>query len=63
MQDIAEFLSLLHSIDYSKLEIPPTNETIDNWDVTKNDGFEYSKVRQALLKYSDNQLYLYPRQM
>ena len=63
MQDIAEFLSLLHSIDYSKLEIPPTNETIDNWDVTKNDGFEYSKVRQALLKYSDNQLDLYPRQM
>lgn len=56
VQDIAEFLSLLHSIDYSKLEIPPTNETIDNWDVTKNDGFEYSKVRQALLKYSDNQL-------
>lgn len=56
VQNIAEFLFLLHSIDYSKLEMPPINETIDNWDVTKNNDFEHSKVRQALLKYSDNQL-------
>ena len=55
-KNIAEFFVLLHSIDYTKLNIPPANETIDNWNVTEKNDFDYPIIRQALLTYSNNQI-------
>ena len=43
---------MMHKIDYTKLHIPPTNETIDNWDVTQKVDFDYAKARAALKKVS-----------
>ena len=51
-QTLAEFFAMMHQIDYTKLHIPATNETIDNWDVTKQADFDYAKARLALKKIS-----------
>lgn len=51
-QNLAEFFAMMHKIDYSKLHIPPTNETIDIWDVTQKADFDYAKARLALKKVS-----------
>ncbi len=51
-QTLAEFFAMMHKIDYTKLHIPPTNETIDNWDVTQKVDFDYAKARLALKKVS-----------
>lgn len=51
-QTLAEFFAMMHKIDYTKLHIPPTNETIDNWDVTQKADFDYAKARDALKKVS-----------
>lgn len=51
-QTLAEFFAMMHKIDYTKLHVPPTNETIDNWDVSKKADFDYAKARDALKKVS-----------
>ena len=51
-QTLAEFFAMMHKIDYTKLHIPPINETIDNWDVSKQADFDYAKAREALKKVS-----------
>lgn len=51
-QTLAEFFAMMHQIDYTKLHIPPINETIDNWDVSKKADFDYAKARFALKKVS-----------
>ncbi len=51
-QTLAEFFAMMHKIDYTKLHIPPINETIDNWDVSKQADFDYVKARAALKKVS-----------
>lgn len=51
-QTLAEFFAMMHKIDYTKLHIPPINETIDNWDVSKKADFDYAKVRETLKKVS-----------
>lgn len=51
-QTLAEFFAMMHQIDYTKLHIPPTNETIDNWDVTQKADFDYAKARETLKKVS-----------
>ena len=48
-QDIAMFFHLMHRIDYKSLNIPDSNEAIDNWDVTLRADFDFAAVRQALL--------------
>ena len=51
-QMLAEFFAMMHKIDYTKLHVQPTNETIDNWDVSKKADFDYAKARDALKKVS-----------
>ena len=51
-QTLAEFFAMMHKIDYAKLHIPPTNETIDNLDITQKADFDYAKARDALKKVS-----------
>lgn len=50
-QDIAMFFHLMHQIDYKSLNIPDSNEAIDNWDVTSREDFDFETVRQALLSH------------
>ncbi|MBP5399661.1 MAG: aminoglycoside phosphotransferase family protein [Alphaproteobacteria bacterium] len=50
-QDIAMFFHLMHQIDYKPLNIPTPTETIDNWDVTLREDFDFAAVQQALLSH------------
>ena len=50
-QDIAMFFHLTHQIDYKSLNIPASNEAIDNWDITSREDFDFEAVRQALLSH------------
>ena len=53
-QDIATFFHLMHQIDYKSLNIPASNEAIDNWDVCLREDFDFEAVQQALLLHGIN---------
>lgn len=48
-RDLAMFFYLMHKVDYMRLNIPLQNETVDNWDVTQRNNFDYAAVREILL--------------
>ncbi len=50
-QDIAMFFHSMHQIDYKSLNIPASNEAIDNWDVTAREDFDFETARQELLPH------------
>ena len=50
-RDLAVFFNQMHQIDYKKLDIPEPTETIDLWDVTLKNNFDFKKVRETLLSY------------
>ena len=50
-QDIAMFFHLMHRIDYKSLNIPASNEAIDNWDVCLREDFDFEAVRRELLPH------------
>lgn len=49
--DLALFFNLMHQIDYKNMDIPESNEAIDNWDITSRNDFNFEKVQNSLLAY------------
>lgn len=52
--DLALFFNLMHQIDYKNMDIPESNEAIDNWDITSKNDFNFEKTQNSLSSYKIN---------
>lgn len=53
-RDLALFLNLMHQINYKNMDIPESNEAIDNWDITSKNDFNFEKTQNSLSSYKIN---------